>query len=180
MPHPAAEFADAPQARADRREATDDEARALASSLRLRILRICLHEARTNKQIAEVLGRDPASTLHHVRRLVDTGFLVAEQSRRGTRGSREIPYRATGKSWRVSTPSKSGTLLDAFVEEVALVPVESVRAARVGLRLSRADAEDFEARLLEVVDEFIAKSDDADVSEAISMFFAIHPDPNNS
>ncbi|MDT4934612.1 MAG: hypothetical protein QOK11_2504, partial [Pseudonocardiales bacterium] len=40
-----------------RRPATDDEARALASALRLRILRVCLGEAHTNKEIAQAVGR---------------------------------------------------------------------------------------------------------------------------
>ncbi|HMG62144.1 MAG TPA: winged helix-turn-helix domain-containing protein, partial [Streptosporangiaceae bacterium] len=88
----------------ERRQATDEEARALASALRLRILRICLDEGRTNQEIAQILGRDPASILHHIRTLVRTGFLEALPERRGTRGAREIPYRATRKSWRLSTP----------------------------------------------------------------------------
>jgi predicted ArsR family transcriptional regulator len=83
----------------ERRAATDEEARAIASPLRLRILRLCLDRPLTNKQIAQVLGRDPASVLYHVRTLVRTGFLVAEGERRGARGAREVPYRATGKSW---------------------------------------------------------------------------------
>ena len=70
-----------------RREATDEEARALASALRMRILRVCLWEPRTNKEIATVLGRDPATTLHHVRLLTRTGFLAAQPERRGARGS---------------------------------------------------------------------------------------------
>ena len=49
-----------------RRPATDSEARALASALRLRIMRACLGPALTNKQIAQVVGRDPASTLYHI------------------------------------------------------------------------------------------------------------------
>src|SRR3954452_12191504 len=82
-----------------RRPATDAEARALASAVRLRILRLCYSEALTNKELAARLGRNPATVLHHVRTLVDTGFLEALPARRGTRGSREVPYRATGKSW---------------------------------------------------------------------------------
>ena len=39
-----------------------------------------------------------------MRRLVDTGFLAALPVRRGTRGAREIPYEATGKSGQGSTP----------------------------------------------------------------------------
>ena len=122
-----------------RRPATDDEARAMASALRLRILRICLGEPHTNKEIAGVLGRDPASTLHHVRTLVRTGFLEPQAERRGTRGAREIPYLATRKSWQLSTPAHDRSMLDAFLEEVALVPAEEVDAARLGLRLSAED-----------------------------------------
>ena len=82
-----------------RRRATEAEAAALASGIRLRIIRLTFAEALTNRELAERLGRDPATTLHHVRTLVDTGFLVAEAARRGARGSREIPYRATKLSW---------------------------------------------------------------------------------
>ena len=61
----------------------------MASPLRLRILRLCLDAPLTNKQIAAALGRDPASVLYHVRRLVRTGFLAPEQERRGVpRGPR--------------------------------------------------------------------------------------------
>jgi len=56
----------------------------------------------TNKQLADRLGHDPATTLHHVRTLCRTGFLVADDARRGRRGALERPYRATGKSWVLS------------------------------------------------------------------------------
>ena len=158
-----------------RREATDAEARALASALRIRILRVCLGEAHTNKEIAEAVGRDPASTLHHVRRLVDTGFLRALPVRRGVRGSREIPYLATGKSWQVSTPANGRTLLDAFLDEVADVPATELDTTRLGLRLAPARMQDFTDRLAEVFDEFAQLPDDPD-APPMSVFLAIHPD----
>lgn len=164
------------QSPAGRRAATDEEARALASALRMRILRVCLGEPRTNKEIAQVLGKDPATTLHHVRRLVDTGFLVAEPARRGTRGSREIPYLATGKSWTLDTPGAPLVLLDAFLEEVALVPAETVDSARIGIRLSRERKDELAARLTALLDEYF-RCEDAD-GEPWSVFLAIHPDPN--
>src|SRR3954453_10366828 len=86
-----------------RREADEAEAKALASPLRLRILRAALHEPRTNQEIAAVLGRNPATVLHHVRTLVATGFLVEQPLRRGQRGSRERPYLASGKSFYLDT-----------------------------------------------------------------------------
>jgi DNA-binding transcriptional ArsR family regulator len=160
-----------------RRNATEDEAKALASSLRLRILRICLREPHTNREIAEALTKDPATVLHHVRRLVDTGFLAAQPVRRGTRGAREIPYLTTGKSWQLSDPGASGMLLQTFLEEVALVPATEVNSSRLGLRLSAADMAEFEHRLQALLDEFAARPDDP-TAPAWSLFLALHPDPN--
>ena len=80
-------------------QAAIERGRALASPLRLRILRLCRFEARTNKQLAELLGLNPGTMLHHVRTLVKTGFLRAEPERAGVQGAREVPYRATGASW---------------------------------------------------------------------------------
>jgi DNA-binding transcriptional ArsR family regulator len=160
---------------ATRRPATDAETRALASALRLRILRVCLDEGRTNKEIADAVDRDPASTLHHVRRLVDTGFLAAQPVRRGTRGSREIPYLATGKSWQISTPAGSRVMLDAFLDEVALVPATELDSSRLGLRLSPENMEEFRQRLQALLDEFAALPDDL-AAPPWSVFLAIHPD----
>ena len=164
----------------DQREpATDEEAKALASSLRLRILRICLGEAHTNKEIAEILGRDPASTLHHIRTLVRTGFLSPQPERRGARGAREIPYLATGKSWRVSAPAMNRLLLDTFLQELALVEGAEMDLARLGLRLSPADFADFRDRLLNLLDEATKLPEDPS-APAWSLFLALHPDPNRA
>ncbi|HEY0167546.1 MAG TPA: winged helix-turn-helix domain-containing protein [Jatrophihabitans sp.] len=160
-----------------RTPATDAEAKALASALRLRILRICLGEGHTNKEIAEILGRDPASILHHIRTLVRTGFLQPQPERRGARGAREVPYLATRKSWQVSAPAMDSSLLNAFVEEVALAPREEVEIARLGLRLAPADLAEFRERLLSLLDE-VAKLPDDPSAPAWSLFYALHPDPN--
>jgi hypothetical protein len=161
----------------ERRPATDEEAKALASSLRLRILRICLGEGHTNKEIAGILGRDPASTLHHIRTLVRTGFLQPQPERRGTRGAREIPYLATKKSWRLSTPAMDRSMLDAFLEEVALVPAAEVDTTRMGLRLSAAEMAEFSTRLRGLLDDFASRPEDPS-APAWSVFLIVHPDPN--
>ena len=77
----------------------------MAHPLRLRILRLCLHESLTNKEMADRLDKNPATVLHHVRMLADTGFLRGERARTGARGALEKPYRATGKSWTLSVES---------------------------------------------------------------------------
>jgi predicted ArsR family transcriptional regulator len=169
-----------PLIRGERRTATDAEARALASALRLRILRLCLSEALTNKEIAARLGRHPATVLHHVRTLADTGFLEAQPPRRGTRGSREVPYRATGKSWLMDIddrpPPARDPMLAAFLEEVAAAGEQRLQSSRLGLRLSPADLEEFRERLHGLLDEYARRPADPD-SEHWSLYLGMHPEP---
>lgn len=160
-----------------RRPATDAERKALASVIRLRILRLCLYEALTNKQLAQRLGRNPASVLHHVRTLVSQGFLRAEEPRRGPRGSTEVPYRATGKSWRLSTEADgSNSILRAFFDEVAEVPEAAVDTARMGLQLSPEHREELLTRVSELFNEFAGRPHDPD-GERLSLFLAVFPEP---
>ena len=154
----------------------DADARALASTLRLRILRLCLDEPMTNRELAERLDRNPATLLHHVRTLVDRGFLAAQPVRRGARGSREVPYLATGKSWR--TPGLEGStriLIDTFLEEVALVDPSEVVATRLGLRLEPAGYEELVQRVSAVFEEFAARAPTPG-GTPYSLFFALHED----
>src|SRR4051794_30875315 len=136
---------------AERREATPAEAKALANPLRLRILRLCLDEALTNKELADRLGKDPGTLLHHVRTLVTTGFLAAGEVRTGPTGALEKPYRATGKSWEVSIGDESSAVLapiDAMRAEVAEAGGEGVESMfRLGLRLSAEQRGRLVARL---------------------------------
>ena len=158
-----------------RRMATDEEAQALASGLRLRILRLCLHEPHTNKEIAEVLDRDPGSTLHHIRRLVRTGFLEPQAERRGNRNAREVPYLATGKSWRLSAPGPDRAIVDAFLEEAAEAGIENVEMSRLGIQVSAAEMDEFRSRLYELLEDFERRPYVRD-AEPWSIFVALHPD----
>jgi DNA-binding transcriptional ArsR family regulator len=157
----------------ERRPATPDEARALANPLRLRILRLCLDRAMTNEELARRLGRDAGSVLHHVRMLVDTGFLASEGERRGARGAIERPYRATGKSWTLDVGDETGdgmhagtlALIDAFraeVAEVAEVGADGgalLAIARMGVRLRPEARAAFGARINELVEDLKAADD---------------------
>jgi predicted ArsR family transcriptional regulator len=163
----------------ERRPATDAEARALASAVRLRILRLCLHEALTNKEIAARLERNPATVLHHVRTLVDTGFLAPEAERRGTRGAREVPYRATGKSWLMEDAGGAGAagdvVLRAFLDEVAAVGEARLESSRLGLRLGAAELAEFRQRLFELLDEYAHRAPEPD-GEKWSVYVGMHPE----
>ena len=168
-----------PLIRGERRKATDAEYRAIASALRLRILRLCLGDALTNKEIAERLGRNPATVLHHVRTLVETGFLEALPARRGTRGSREVPYRATGKSWLMDVDDRPAPrrdpLLGAFLEEVAAVGEEHLQSSRLGLRLSAEDLEEFRERLHGLLDEYARRPSDP-AGPRWAVYVGMHPE----
>jgi predicted ArsR family transcriptional regulator len=150
----------------ERRAATLEEARALANPLRLRILRLCLDRAMTNKELAERLGRDPGTILHHVRVLHETGFLRAEPPRAGARGSTERPYRATGKSWTLSVGEEDASgpvaMVEAFRDELAEVAKDDVRTlARLGVRLRPEAMQGFVDRLERLIHE-LHDADDPD------------------
>jgi DNA-binding transcriptional ArsR family regulator len=146
---------------AEQFEATPAELKALAHPLRLRILRLCLHEALTNKEFAERLGLDPATTLHHVRTLVRGGFIEPQAERIGARGALEKPYRATNKSWVLSIP-RSGDRFTAVVASIDAMRAELLVAGpdalltntRLGLQLSNDEITELIARLTTIAHEY--------------------------
>ena len=166
--------------KAGRRPATEAEARALASAIRLRILRLCLDRALTNKEIAQRLEANPATTLHHVRKLVDTGFLAPQPERRGTRGAREVPYLATRKSWRMDVEESGvggggAAMLEAFLAEIRLVNLDTAGLARLGLRLTDDEVTELRDRLAALLNEYAGRPPSPD-GRPYSMFTAIYDD----
>lgn len=162
---------------AARTAAVEADGRALASVLRMRILRICLDEPRTNKEIADRLGKDPATVYHHVRVLAERGFLAAQEPRKGARGAREVPYLATRKSWRTPMPEGQGrVLIETFLEEVGEADPSSVATARLGVRLGAEAHAELTSRMWALLQEYAAREPDP-AGEPYSIFVAIHEDP---
>jgi predicted ArsR family transcriptional regulator len=130
----------------------------------------------TNKQIAERLGRDPGTTLYHVKILVREGFLAAEKMRAGKRGAREIPYRATGKSWRIRMKPDAGNtaaILDAVREEVVEMGADAaVTTVRLGVRLKPDDLAELRRRIVAIGAEF-EPLDDPD-AEPVGILAMVH------
>jgi predicted ArsR family transcriptional regulator len=150
-------------------------ARALASPLRMRILRLCLHEARTNKELADELDVNPGTMLHHVRSLVTNGFLTVEEPRRGVRGAKEVPYRATGLSWTSGTPADGPMLVETFLQEIEGLAPEDLIITRLGLKLNATNREELLQRFAALFQEYKDREPDAD-GEPISLLFAEHPE----
>ena len=160
-----------------RRAATPEEAKALAHPDRLRIIRLTFDEALTNKELADRLGRNPGTTLYHLRMLVATGFVAPEEPRRGARGAAEVPYRSTGKSWTLDVgepdPDVTSAMVDAFRAELLESPVETRKASRLALRLTPEQRVELEARLEALVEE-AASWPRADDGEPWALFVAMH------
>jgi DNA-binding transcriptional ArsR family regulator len=167
----------------ERRPATEAEAKALASAIRLRILRVCLDEPLTNKEIADRLDSNPATTLHHVRRLVATGFLAPQQARRGPRGSREIPYLATGKSWTLNVggdPKGHHAMVETLLAELRLVEDwRRIRNARLGLRLTDDEHAELSRRMQELFDE-LQRRPASPGARPYSIFYWLYPDESRA
>jgi DNA-binding transcriptional ArsR family regulator len=165
----------------NRRPATPEEARALAHPLRLRILRLTLDQSLTNKQLAERLGRDPGTVLHHVRQLVRTGFLVPDEVRQGAKGALEKPYRATGKSWSLSLDESAASestasqaMLEAFLAELAEAgPDAATGFGRLALTLDKASLEELLSRIQTILDEFASRPPDPG-GQPYGLLFAMH------
>ncbi|MGC7100570.1 ArsR/SmtB family transcription factor [Amycolatopsis lurida] len=161
----------------ERRTATEAEANALASGIRLRIIRLTFKEALTNKELAQRLGKDPATVLHHVRKLVDTGFLAPQPARRGNRGAKEIPYLSTGLSWNLQldeTEELGQASLEAYLAEVAETGTAKVEQTRLAVQLPEEEHAEFKRRLYGLLEEFAARPVDPG-AERTAVYLALYP-----
>lgn len=147
-----------------RREPSDVQIEAVGNSTRIRILRLCTGHERTNKELADRLGLDPSTVLHHLRLLVDAGFLEPTDVRKGPSGAYEKPYRSTGLAWSLSfgvlddeeAPGEPA-LLNAFRHELREAgPDAVVQLSRFHLHLDDAQLAEFTCRIQSIVDEYVA------------------------
>jgi len=164
----------------DRIEATSADFKALAHPLRLRIVRICLYGAQTNKQLADRLDLDPATSLYHVRTLVRAGFLEPDAVRTGEQGALEKPYLATTKSWRLAILDTDDRLsatiasVDALRAELLEAGPDALLAnSRLGLRLSPEQADELAQRLQALADEYVQRPPTPG-GKKVGLFITLH------
>ncbi|SDC46923.1 ArsR/SmtB family transcription factor [Actinokineospora iranica] len=167
------------EARDDGRPATQVELEALGSAIRLRIIRLTYQRPLTNKEIAQRLGKDPATTLHHVRKLVAAGFLVAEPERRGNRGAKEIPYRSTGLSWgldyrRGERIELAEAMLQAYLSDVTEAGLSKVNQSRLVVQVDEASRAELLDRMGALLDEYARRPPRPD-AERTAIYLAWYP-----
>jgi DNA-binding transcriptional ArsR family regulator len=168
---------DQPEGPQPRRAPTASEARALGHPTRLRIVFECRAQALTNKELATKLGTTPGTIHYHLRQLMAEGFLRAEEPRPGPRGSREQPYRATGKSWEIGmAPGGVTALRAAGVEELLAAPEQDLlRLTRLGLTLPRDELDDVLRRIELILEEAKNASRDGEPGlEDVTIFLGAH------
>ena len=148
----------------DRTPATAAQAKALASPIRLRILRLCLHDELTNQQLAARLGCDPSTLHYHARILLEAGILERAEPRHGPTGALEKPYRSIGQSWTLDigpdTADAAVAMVDAFRAELTEAGPESIKSSsRFVLHLDDTTRDELMERIQAVVDEYEATDD---------------------
>jgi DNA-binding transcriptional ArsR family regulator len=173
-----------------RRPATPAEAKALAHPVRQRIIRLCSLGERTNQQLAAELGRDPATILYHVRKLVDAGFLVVGEVRAGPSGALEKPYRSTGRSWQMDVPPEqsgeaSFAMLDAVREElVDAGPDALVTSSRFVVRVPEDELQAWLTEVQAGIDALVGRSGElarvGDAPPAFAAVFLVHRLPDGA
>lgn len=151
---------------AEQRAPTPAQFKAVASALRLRIVRLCNDREWTNKELADRLGRDPATIHHHLRLLVDAGLIEPVGVRQGRSGAYEKPYRSTGlllnfdRAPEDEEEAGEPSMLTAFRQELAEAGNDSIaEMSRFHLHLDDEAVPVFVARVLAVVEEYRAGDD---------------------
>lgn len=152
----------------ERSEPTPAQIKAVASPLRLRILRLCNDREWTNKELADRLERDPATMLHHLRLLVDAGLIEPVAVRQGKSGAYEKPYRSTGLSWHLrfdrAPEDEDGerelAMLTAFRQELAEAGHDSIaELTRFHLHLGDDAVGRFVDRLMGLINDYLVDDD---------------------
>jgi DNA-binding transcriptional ArsR family regulator len=157
-----------------RRPATPKEIRALASGVRLRILRLTFLHPMTNQEIADELALNPATVLYHVRRLVEVGLLEKQPAQPRPGGGVAIPYVSRGGSWalQIEEGQLNSAALDAFLQEVRQVGFDKLHSGiRFHAMLTPRRRQEMIDRITAILDEY----QDDRAGEPWALFFAMHP-----
>lgn len=101
-----------------------DQARILADALRVRILEAYGREARTTKQLAEILGEKPSKLYHHVDALEKVELIRLEKTRQN-RGTLEKYYRPVADVFKADpslfTSDEAGDRDETLEELISIV-----------------------------------------------------------
>ncbi len=145
------------------------QARLLADPLKLRIIQELATDARTTKQVAEVLGEKPTKLYRHVDALRDAGLikLVEEKPKRGTV---EKYFLAVAKRFEIhpdlfATPNEGGA---ALLDDLLKSSYSEIRAAINEVQANPPEDEDLQASFL----KFSVRATERDIKDLRKQLFA--------
>lgn len=168
---------------------TLEQFKALSDPVRTRILRIILHQPATAKQLADRLGASPGAIGHHLHVLENAGLaqVVALRIMRG------IIARYYTRSARIFMLDMPQELLDPGLDSLKLLTdardefadaIQDYKADTMltcgfpHARISRAKAEAYAARLMELNEEFFLEEPDDSEGEVYCMSIALFKAPS--
>lgn len=122
--------------------------RALSSKSRLDILRLLYRDSMSVEQIAEKLGLQPITVRHHLRSLVESGFIEAMEERAGSVGRPRIYYRLVKEPQLVGYPRRGYLMLNSFMVSALRLTLGDSQAKKV-LRKAGLDMGENAAKRLE-------------------------------
>jgi DNA-binding transcriptional ArsR family regulator len=126
-----------------------EQVRALADSLRLRILGALIGAPRTTMQVAELLGERPTKLYHHVDALEKAGLIRLVETR-PNRGTTEKYFRAVAAQFKVAAsalspepvPGEPRSEVEAILESVLDMARQDVKACLQGRSAPTANVGD--------------------------------------
>ncbi len=170
--------------------------KALADPLRQKILGAFVHEPRTTKQVAALLGQPPTKLYHHVD-LLERAGLITLVATRPKRGTTEKYYQTVAHRFTVAEDSLGGeagaVLQDALAEAFASAQAEVRRALDPGnlaaggdqpraivalgmLRIAPEDLPQLQQRIMDITRELTSGSADSP-RESYRYLVAVYPAP---
>ena len=166
-------------------QATVAQVKAVSSATRVRIMRLCHGREWTNKQLADRLGLDPSTVLHHLRILERAGLIEPVAARQGPSGAFEKPYKSTGLSWQLilddalidEDGSGEPAPLSAFRQEFLEAGVDSaVELTRFVVHLSDDDLSEFVQQFTALIERYVSGNGPRQDAGATGYgaFFAVH------
>ena len=166
-----------------------EQLRAVADPLRQRILGAFLHEPRTTKQVAGLLGQPPTRLYHHVDILERAGLIELVETRQ-KRGTTEKYYRAIANRFSLSglegAAEVDDTIATAFRTAEQAIRRESAAADGQGrafmalgtLRLTKSQLIGLQERLGSIAEELRGEKSD-EPRESYGFLAAVYPTAND-
>lgn len=165
---------------------TPDQWKAFSHPLRLRILELLAEDARTNEELATLLGEQSGKLYFHTKKLLDAGLITLESTRQKGPITEKL-YKAVARQFTAPAPVKSGPVpplaglvtlgLDFYRtvwEETGGLPDQYEFGGHLVLPLEPERRREFVERVQALFDDFKASGSEASDAKKVALTVLIH------